>query len=113
MLKYCLDRYKTRNICEAVDSFLPTFRFVPDSFVTSKMIKKLDDYLFSNNDIIFVNEVSNYVTLFSNEMGILSVDLSNINLDDVNFDEDDPETIVHVRRMAWRNRFKTRKAFRK
>ena len=34
-------------------------------------------------------------------MGILSVDLNNINLDDVNFDEDDPETITHVRLMAW------------
>ena len=81
--------------------------------VTSKTIKKLNEYLFSNNDIIFVNEVSNYVTLFSNEMGILSAGLSNINLDDVNFDEDDPETIIHIRRMAWRNRFKQRKAFRK
>ena len=34
-------------------------------------------------------------------MGILSVDLNNINLDHVNFDEDDPETIVHVRLMVW------------
>ena len=33
-------------------------------------------------------------------MGILSVVLNNINLDDVNFDEDDPETIIHVRLMA-------------
>ena len=33
-------------------------------------------------------------------MGILSVVLNNINLDDVNFDEDDPETVIHVRLMA-------------
>ena len=42
-------------------------------------------------------------------MGILSVDLNNINLDDGKFDEDDSETIIHVRLMAWCNRFKQRK----
>ena len=42
-------------------------------------------------------------------MGILSVDVNNINLDDGKFDEDDSETIIHVRRMAWCNRFKQRK----
>ena len=54
------------------------------------MIKKLDDDLFSNYEIIFVNQDSNYARFFSDEVGILSVDLNNINLDDVNFDEDDP-----------------------
>ena len=39
-------------------------------------------------------------------MGILSVDFDKINLDDVNFDEGDPETIIHARLIAWRNRFK-------
>ena len=33
-------------------------------------------------------------------MGILSVDLNNFNLRDVNFNEDDPETLIHVRLMA-------------
>ena len=42
--------------------FLPTLKFVPDRFFTSKMIKTLDDDLFSNDDIFFVNEDSNYVT---------------------------------------------------
>ena len=37
---------------------------------------------------------------FSGEMGILSVDLDKINLGNVNFDEDDPETIIHVRLLA-------------
>ena len=46
-------------------------------------------------------------------MGILSVDLNNFNLGDVNFNEDDPETLIHVRLMAWRNRFKQRKACKK
>ena len=37
-------------------------------------------------------------------MGILGVDPKSINFDDVIFCEDDPKTIIHVRRMAWHNR---------
>ena len=33
-------------------------------------------------------------------MGILSIDLNNINLADSNYNEDDPETVVHVRLLA-------------
>ena len=36
------------------------------------------------------------------------IDLNNINIDDDNFDEDDPETIVFVRLMAWCIRYKQR-----
>ena len=35
---------------------------------------------------------------------MLSIDLNNINLDYVNFDEDDP-VAIHLRLIAWRNRF--------
>ena len=35
-----------------------------------------------------------------NKMSILCVNLSNISLDDTNYDEDDPETIIHVIRLA-------------
>ena len=45
-------------------------------------------------------------------MGILYVDLSKINVGDIDFDEDDAETI-HVKLIAWGNRIKQRKAFRK
>ena len=48
---------------KAVDDFLPNLKFVPDWFVTSKIIKKPDDDLFSNDDIIFVNEDSNSAIL--------------------------------------------------
>lgn len=41
-------------------------------------------------------------------MGTLSVDLN-----DANFDKDDAKTIIHVRPMVWRNRFKQRKALKK
>ena len=44
-LKYCHETYKTQKMCnKAVYDFLPALKalkFVPDWFVTSKMIKKL------------------------------------------------------------------------
>ena len=40
----------------------------------------------------------------SDEIGILSVNCNNVDLDDSNFDEDDPETIIRVRLMAWYNK---------
>ena len=49
----------------------------------------------------------------SDEMVILKVDFNNINLDAVNFDEDDPETIIQVRLMDWRNKFKQYKVCKK
>ena len=98
---------------KAADGFLPTLKFVPDWFVTSKMIKELDDALFDNDDIIFINEDSSIVMFKKSDMGILSLGLNNINLDGVNFYEDDLETIIHVRLMAWRNRYKQHKANKK
>ena len=47
-------------------------------------------------------------------MGTLGVDLNKTNLDDDNnFDEDDPETIIHVRPLASRNKFEKRKVLKK
>ena len=47
-------------------------------------------------------------------MGFNTIDFININLDDGNsFFENDLETIIYVRLIAWRNRFKQRKAFKK
>ena len=46
-------------------------------------------------------------------MGIFSVDFNNTNLDDTNYDEDDPETIIHVRLLACHSKFEKRKAFKK
>ena len=114
MLKYCLDRYKTQGMCDkAVDKFLLALKFVPDRFVTSKMIKKLDDAWFANYNILFFDEDPGSFTFSSDEMGILSVHHDKINLDDVNFDEDDPETIIHVRLMSWHNRYKQCKSCKK
>ena len=114
MLKHCHDRDKTQEICDkAADDFLLALKFVPDWFVTNKMIKKLDNALFTEDDILFYE--SDNVTFSSDGIVFPRIDLNNINLDDVNFDEDDPETIMttHVRLMAWQNNLKQHKAFLK
>ena len=77
------------------------------------MIKKLDDVISSNDDIVFSNGHFGNVTFSSDEMGIISTDLNSINLDGVNFDKDDLESIIHIRVMAWRNRLKQSIAFKK
>ena len=47
-------------------------------------------------------------------MGILGVDLDKINLDDDNnFYEDDTDTIINVRLLAWLNKFEKPKALKK
>ena len=46
-------------------------------------------------------------------MGFNTIDLNNISLDDGNFDEEDLETVIHVRLTAWHNRLKQHKAHKK
>ena len=43
---------------KAADDFLPVLKFVPDWFVTSKIIKKLLTALYANNNILYFNEDS-------------------------------------------------------
>lgn len=75
-------------------------KFVSDCFVTSKMIEKFDNVVFSNNVIVFGDIVSDTVRFFSNNIGLNSKNLNNINLDEVNFN--DHKIINHVRfYMAW------------
>ena len=45
-------------------------------------------------------------------MGILNIDLHNINLDN-NFDENNPATIILIRRLHWHSKFKKRKELKK
>ena len=106
--------YKTQEMCDkAVDAFLPKLKFVPDWFVTNKTLEKLDDVVAYNDDIDLDDIDFGTITLFSDDMGLLTKDLNNINLNADNFGEDDPETIIHVRLMAWCNRFKQRKTCKK
>ena len=45
-------------------------------------------------------------------LGILNIDLSNINLDN-NIVEDDPDTIILIRLLAWLIKFEKRKELKK
>ena len=38
-------------------------------------------------------------------MGIPNIDLNNINLDNPNYGEDDPDTIILIRILAWHIKF--------
>ena len=67
--------------------------------------------VFPNDDIVFVNEDSDFVTYFSGDMGLNILNFDNGNPEDDNFGEDDPESIIHVRVMALHNRCKQRKLF--
>ena len=97
---------------EAVDDSLAPLKHILDWFVTSEMIKKLFITLYADENILYFNEDSGNVVFICNEMGILNIDLNNINLDN-NFDEDDPDTIILIRLLAWHIKFEKRKALKK
>ena len=77
---------------------------------TDKVTKNLHVALFADYDILFSDEDFGKVRFFGSEVGIHSEDLHNINLDDDDFYEDDSEINIHVRLLAWRNKFEKRKA---
>ena len=58
-------------------------KFVPDWFVTNKMIEKLDNAVSSNDHIIFGDIDSDTATFYSND-----IDLNRINLKSANHDDD-------------------------
>ena len=62
---------------KAVDAFLSRLKFVPDCFVTTKLLEKLDDGVFSNGDIIFINKYFVNVIFFNNDMGDILVSYLN------------------------------------
>ena len=89
-IQFVPECYKTQKMCHKdVDACPFKFDSVPDQtqemrdkaidadwFVTNKMIKKLDDYLFSNDGVVFGNEDSGNVTFFSDKMGVFCVGVS-------------------------------------
>ena len=77
------------------------------------MIKKLVADLYADEHLLCFNEDSSNAAFNYNEMNILNIDLKCINLDDNNFNEDEPDTIIHVRLLAWYNKFEKRKALKK
>ena len=97
---------------EAVDDSLASLKLIPDWFVTSKMIKKLFSALYADNNIIYFIEKSGDIVFSCNKMGALSINLNKIYLND-NFDEDDPDTIILTRLLAWHIKFEKHKALKK
>ena len=68
--------------------------------------------MYSGENVLHFNEDSGDSVFHCNEMGILSIDLNSINLDN-NFDEDDSDTIILIRLLAWHIAFEKRKALKK
>ena len=61
---------------EAVDDCLPALTFIPDWYVTSKIIKKLFTALHANENILQFIEDSGNVVFISKELGILNIVLN-------------------------------------
>ena len=97
----------------AVDSCLQALKFVPDWFVTSKVIEELDSAVFSNDYIVFGDLNSDFGTFFSSYIGLNSMTPDNVGLDDVHFDYCDPETINHVKLIALHDKYNQHKAPKK
>ena len=53
---------------EVVDALLPALKFVSDYFVANEMQEKLDNVVFSNDDIFFVDVDSDIVTFLDDDM---------------------------------------------
>ena len=69
--------------------------------------------MYVDENILYFNEESDNVIFNCNGMGIRSIYLNNINLDDINYEEDDPETIIHIRILAWHIKFENGKQLKK
>ena len=68
--------------------------------------------MYADENIIYFNEDFDKVAFNCNEMGIINIDLNNINLDN-NFDEDDLDTIILIRPLAWHIKSEKRKALKR
>ena len=55
-----------------------------------KLLDKLDNDVFSNDDIVFVEADCDFFTFFSDDMDLNTLDLNSISLDHGNFDDNDP-----------------------
>ena len=114
LIVYCPYKYKTQRICdEAVDDCLAAVKFIPDWFVTSRIIKNLFTALYTDDNIHYFNEDSGNAVFSCNGMGILNIYFKNINLDDINHNQDDPKTIIHIRLLDCHIKFEKRKALKK
>ena len=109
----------------AVDDSIATLKLIPDWFVTSEMIKKLFigllqvkwliklfTGLHSDENILYFDEDPGDAISNCKGVIIFNINLNNISLYD-KFDEDDPDTVIPMRLLAWRIKFRKRKKLRK
>ena len=69
MLKYYSDKYEIKKMCDrAVDSCLLILKFVPDWFLTNKLIKNHDIAVFFDDYIVFGVLGSDSATYFSEDI---------------------------------------------
>ena len=69
-----------------------------------KWLKKLFAVSYGDENILYCNDDYGDSVFNYNEMDIVNIDLNNISLED-NFDEDDSDTIILVRLLAWHIKF--------
>ena len=68
--------------------------------------------MYPDENTLYFDEDSGNVVFNRNGMGILNIDLNNINLDN-HFDEDNRDTIILVRLLAWYIKFEKREALKR
>ena len=69
--------------------------------------------MYADENLLYFNEDSGNIVFSCNKIDILNIDLNNINLDDTNYLEDDPDTIILIRLLAWHINFEKRKSLKK
>ena len=77
------------------------------------MIDKLYTDLYTHKNILSLNEDSSDAIFPCNYMGVLNIDLNNINCENTNYDEDDPDTIILIKLLAWHIKSEKPKALKK
>ena len=74
ILKVIPDRYKNKKMCDKAvasyshDAFVPTLQFVPNRVLMSKMLEKLDKFVFSNDDLHLDNIGMIHCYIFSDDV---------------------------------------------
>ena len=69
--------------------------------------------LYPDDNILYLNEDSDDAMFSCNEMGVLSIDFNDINLSGTNYAENDPETVINIKLLAWYSKFEKHKAPKK
>ena len=114
MLKYCLDRYKTQTMRdEFVDDCLSALKFVSELLVTDKMTSfmRFNSLMMTYSFLMKILVTSLF--LLMKWVFLVCVDHDKIKLEDIDFYQDDPETIIHVRLLAWRDKLENCKSYKK